>query len=191
MNKRAALEEIAQTITHCVVCKEETVGKAVPGEGNPDTRVVFVGEAPGKQESVVGRPFIGRSGKLLRDMLHSIGLGEEDLFITSVGKYLPVRGTPTKSQIIHGRVHLLRQLAIIQPRIVVLLGSVAVQGVLGERVSIRAVHGTLQESKGVRYFLTYHPAAALRSPGVKEEFIIDFHRLRRVVMEESQVRPLS
>lgn len=178
MTKQQALQEIAQEIENCKECKIGTTGRAVPGEGNPSAKIVFVGEAPGKQEAATGRPFIGRSGKLLRHTISSIGLLEKNVFITSVGKYLPLKGTPSLSQIQHGREHLLAQLAIVQPKVVVLLGSVAVQGVLEEKISVKTVHGTVQEKDGRYYFLTIHPAAGLRFPQLKTIFLEDFQKLK-------------
>jgi DNA polymerase len=145
------------------------------GEGNPDADDVFIGEAPGKQEAITGRPFIGRSGKLLRKLIEEVGLDEKDVYITSPVKYLPERGTPLPSDIAHGREHLLQQFAVIQPKFVVLLGRVAAEGVLQKKVAVATEHGQIIEEKnGIRYFLTYHPAAALRFQknliSLKEDF---------------------
>src|SRR5690348_2310114 len=115
MNKLLALERIASEIEKCKICQKASSGKAVPGEGNPDADVVFLGEAPGKTEAATGRPFIGRSGQLLRKLIRDAGFKEEDVYITSPVKYLPDRGTPDAAQIAHGRSHLSKQLAVIQP----------------------------------------------------------------------------
>src|SRR3712207_3427188 len=123
MNKQTALDEIAKEIENCEVCKIGKSGKAVSGEGNPDADIVFIGEAPGKTEALTGRPFIGRSGKLLRSLITSIGLKEEDVYITSPVKYLPDKGTPSLSDIAHGRLHLIKQFDVIDPKLIVLLGS--------------------------------------------------------------------
>lgn len=181
MNKGKALQEIAEEIRHCTTCQEDTRGLPVPGEGNSDAQIVFVGEAPGKQEAATGRPFIGRSGKLLRQTMEGIGIRPEDVFITSVGKCLPKKGTPSHSQIAHGREHLLKQLAVIQPQVVVLLGSVAAQGVLKEKVPVRTLHGTTRQENGITYFLTVHPAAGLRFPPLKAIFLEDFQTLQKVI----------
>lgn len=178
MTKQQELQKIEQQIEHCADCKIGTTGKAVPGEGNPDARIVFVGEAPGKQEASTGMPFIGRSGQLLRHEITAIGLSEKDIFITSVGKYLPIKGTPSLSQIAHGRKHLLKQLAVIQPKVVVLLGSVAAKGVLDEKVSVKIVHGTTEEKDRRYYFFTLHPAAGLRFPPLREIFLDDYKETR-------------
>lgn len=183
MNKEQQLEHVARDIENCLFCQENSLGKAVPGEGSPNAKIIFVGEAPGKQEAATGRPFVGQSGKLLRSLIAFIGLKEKGVFITSVGKYLPVSGTPTSSQIVHGRCHLLKQIAIIEPKIVVLLGSVAVQGVLGEKIPIRKFHGTTQEREGRRYYLTLHPAAALRFPQFRKELESDFQQLKKLATD--------
>lgn len=177
MNKQQELNKIAQEIERCQVCKVGKSGKAVPGEGNPDAGIAFIGEAPGKTEAATGRPFIGRSGQLLRSLIREIGLDESDVYITSPVKYLPDRGTPTPSDIAHGREHLMKQLAVIQPKFVVLLGRVAAEGVLQKKVAVVKERGNVIEEKdGIKYFLTYHPAAALRFPVkfkalLKEDFL--------------------
>jgi uracil-DNA glycosylase family 4 len=182
MNKQKLLDKVNKEIIHCKVCPIGKSGKPVVGEGSPDADVVFIGEAPGKQEAVSGRPFIGRSGMLLRSLIAEIGLDEEDVYITSPVKYLPngkdgtPGGTPSSSDIAHGRIHLMKQFAVIQPKIVVLLGRVAAEGVLEKKVAVASEHGAVIEEKdGIRYFLTVHPAAALRfsqkyKPLLKEDF---------------------
>jgi uracil-DNA glycosylase len=181
MNKQADLHKIANEIENCAVCKVGKIGISVPGEGNPDADVVFIGEAPGKQEAVTGKPFIGRSGQLLRKLIRGIGLDDEkDVYITSPVKYLPERGTPTSSDIAHGREHLMKQLAVIQPKFVVLLGRVAAEGVLQKKVAVASEHGhVIDERDGIKYFLTIHPAAALRFPmKYKPPLVEDFRKIK-------------
>lgn len=184
MDKQAALDEIAKEIENCKVCKVGKSGMAVPGEGNPDADIVFIGEAPGKTEAKTGRPFIGRSGQLLRSLIREIGLDDQkDVYITSPVKYLPDRGTPTSEDIAHGRVHLMKQLAVIQPKVVVLLGRVAAEGVLQKKISVTKERGqVIEEKDGIKYFLTYHPAAALRFPGkFKQALKEDFQKVKVIV----------
>ncbi len=202
MNKAKALEKIAKEIDNCKVCKVGKSGKAVPGEGNPDADIMFVGEAPGRQEAATGRPFIGRSGQLLRSLIRDSGLKEQDVFITSPVKYLPDRparnrsakasaggGTPTPADIAHGRIHLLKQLEIIQPKFVVLLGNVAALGVLGNpsagsglgKFAVTKMHGKTMEENGIKYFFTFHPAAGLRFPPIKKLILKDFEKLKDLV----------
>lgn len=188
--KKNSLDVIAQEIEKCSICKIDKSGKAVPGEGDPDADIVFIGEAPGRNEAISGRPFIGRSGKLLRSLIGLIGLKEEDVFITSPVKYLPDRGTPTREDIDHGRIHLDEQLKIIDPKFIVLLGNVAAQAVLrsrvssgsrGEKFSITKDHGKIIEKENKKYFLTFHPAAALRFPKFKLLLAEDFKKLVKLL----------
>lgn len=185
MDKRRALNKIAKEIETCEICKVGKSGKAVSGEGNPDADVIFIGEAPGKQEAITGHPFIGRSGQLLRSMIREIGLDDvKDVYITSPVKYLPDRGTPTSSDIAHGRIHLMKQFVVIKPKLVVLLGRVAAEGVLEKKVFVVKEHGEIIEvSGGIKYFLTYHPAAVLRFPGKFKSFMKeDFEKVRKLLI---------
>lgn len=180
--KKLELDKIAEEIKKCRECKKGKIGVAVPGEGSSSAEVVFVGEAPGKNESRGGRPFIGRSGKYLRSLVRNIGLSEDEVFITSPVKYLPKRGTPYKKDIIHGRQHLLKQLEVIKPKIIVLLGNVARAALLPDFVSlINHGHGTVIEKDGIKYFVTFHPAAAVRFPKVRTAFEGDFEKLRSLI----------
>lgn len=179
--KREALDAIALQISQCRVCKKDKIGVAVPGEGNPDADIVFIGEAPGKEEAKTGRPFIGRAGKLLRSLINEVGLKEKDVYITSPVKYLPKHVTPTPAEVAHGRKHLMMQFAIIEPKVVVLLGRVAALAVLKQNISVAKEHGTIVEKDNIKYLLAYHPAAPLYAPKVKAEIIKDFLQLKQLV----------
>lgn len=180
MDKNTELKKITREIESCKICKIEKSGKAVPGEGNRCAKIVFVGEAPGKQEALTGRPFVGRSGKLLRTLIREIGLKEEDVYITSPVKYLLNCGTPTKSDIQHGRIHLLKQLSVINPKIIVLLGRVACQALLEEPISVTKEHGKIIDKDNKKYFITFHPSAALRFQKIKSLFLEDFQKLKLI-----------
>ena len=181
VNKQQELEKISRQIKNCKICKIGKSGLPVPGEGNADANIVFIGEAPGKKEAASGRPFIGRSGQLLRSLIREVGLKEEDVFITSPVKYLPDRGTPLPSDIVHGKTHLDKQLKIIDPKVIVLLGNVAVQGVLGYKIPVKSEHGKLIKKDGLKYLVTLHPAAALRFPPLKALIKEDFEKLKKIV----------
>ena len=177
-DKGKILQNIAEEIKRCPLCKKGGTGKAVPGEGSPDARVVFVGEAPGSEEAKTGRPFVGRSGKFLRQMIKEAGLDENEVFITSPVHYLPLAGPPVRESITHGTGHLSKQLSIIDPDIVVLLGNTACRALLDQKVETTREHGrTLQKNRRT-YLITVHPAYAMRFPGGKEQFIRDFKKLR-------------
>lgn len=196
-DKQVALDKIAKVIEQCAICKQNKSGVAVPGEGNPDADIVFIGEAPGKQEAQTGRPFIGRSGQLLRKLIRGIGLDDiKDVYITSPVKYLPngadglPGGTPTSADIAHGREHLLKQFAVIKPKFVVLMGRVAAEGVLQEKVAVVKDHGKIiEENGGIKYFLTYHPAAVLRFPGKFKALVEeDFQKVKTLLQKSGKAR---
>jgi uracil-DNA glycosylase family 4 len=180
VSRESQLLKIAEEIEACEICREGKVGLAVVGEGNPYAKIVFIGEAPGKEEAKIGRPFIGRSGKFLRSGIREIGLEEKEIFITSPVKYLPRRGTPTKTDIAHGRTHLLRQLSVIDPKILVLLGSVASFALLDLEIAVSQEHGKMIKKGGKTYLITFHPAAAMRFPNIRKEFYEDFKKLKEL-----------
>lgn len=180
MNSEEELHRISDEIKQCRLCKKGGTGKAVPGEGSAYARIVFVGEAPGKEEARTGRPFVGRSGKFLRAAIQEAGIDERDIFITSPGRYLPLRGKPSKETIIHGREHLFKQLSVINPGIVILLGHTACVALLDRSVEIFREHGTVLEQDGRKYFITFHPAYAMRFPEGKKQFLNDFKKLKRM-----------
>jgi DNA polymerase len=179
--KSKELEKVAIEIEKCKECKIGKHGKAVPGEGNPDAKIMFVGEAPGKLEAETGRPFVGRSGKLLRKLIEEAGLKPENVYITSPVKYLPDYVTPTPKDIEHGKTHFDKQVEIIDPKIIVLLGRVAALAVLKKNISVVKEHGKIIEGDGRKYFITVHPAAALRFVKMKEVLEKDFEKLKAFI----------
>lgn len=180
-SKRTQLEKIARVIRNCKICKVGKIGLPVPGEGDPNAKIVFIGEAPGKQEAKAGRPFVGPAGRILRKQIEQLGLKDEKVFITSPVKYLPKYVTPRQTDIEHGKKHLKAQLDIIRPKIIVLLGKVAGSALLDREFSLSKEHGTMI-NQGVRlYFLTYHPAAQLHSYAMKKVFEDDLKKLQRVI----------
>lgn len=188
MSKANELFHIEQQIASCRTCKKVAAhlpkadrGVPVPGEGNPDADIVFVGEAPGRNEAITGRPFVGRSGKLLRSFITSIGLIEKDVFITSPVKIYPGMRTPTKDELLHGRKHLMDQLAVIQPKILVLLGNSSLFTLATYQIPVSKHHGTIMELGGYECFVTYHPSAAIRFKKNKLLMESDFHVLKSLV----------
>jgi len=187
MDNKEKLEHIARQIRACKECKIGTTGLPVPGEGNAEAKIVFIGEAPGKEEAKTGRPFVGRSGKLLRSLIKEIGLQEQEVFITSPVKYLPKQGTPSSVMIAHGRLHLETQLRVIQPKLLVLLGRVASEAVLGRSLPVSIHHGRMLSKNGMHLFLTYHPAAAIRFRKFDALIRSDFSRLRTLIQKMSRL----
>lgn len=181
MNKGKLLEEVRLEVEMCSECKENKEGVVVFGEGNPSANIMFIGEAPGRLEAETGRPFIGRSGQLLRSAIRSLGLKEEDVYITSPVKRIPTYVTPKPKDILHGMTHLQKQIDIISPRVIVLLGNTATRGVLGVIPKTSQSHGTFLEQNGRTYFHSYHPAAAIRFVKFKKVFLEDFEKLKPYV----------
>ncbi len=180
MNKSKILDEIAEEIEKCDECKENTSGLPVPGEGNPNARIMFIGMAPGREESKTGRPFVGRSGRYLTKLLDAIGINREDVYITSPVKYFPGQRLLKSSEIEHSKVHLSKQIQTIQPELMVLLGDTAVKAVLGKGIKISENHGkTIRKDRD--YFVTLHPSAGLRFEKFREIIKNDFKKLGKLV----------
>ena len=181
--KQKSLDEITADMLESGMCEElaKTATNIVPGEGDPDAAIVFIGEAPGRNEDLTGKPFIGASGKFLTGLLEGISLKREDVFITSAVKYLPEYVTPSLADIEHGRTHLFAQLDIIQPKIIVLLGNTAAVALLNHKISIAKDHGTIIEQDGRKYLVAYHPAAPLYSPKLRLEIAKDFATLKTLL----------
>ncbi len=180
--RKKSLLKIAQEIEQCLECRKGGTGMPVPGEGTAQIPVMFVGEAPGREEAKTGRPFIsGRSGKFLRSMITGIGLDEQQVFITSPVHYRPMTGKPSPSMIEHGRMHLLEQIDLIDPRIIVLLGNTACRAVLEKNVESAKEHGSIVEKNGRDCFITVHPAYAFRFPEGRKKFTQDFAKLKELL----------
>ena len=184
MNKGKELKKLEVEVVKCKICPIGKSGKMVFGEGSPNAKIAFIGEAPGRKEAETGRPFVGRSGQLLRSQVRSIGLSEDEVYITSPVKYLPDRGTPSKQDIAHGKVHLDRQLEIIKPKIVVVMGSTAAKALIDGPIFVAKQHGTIVQQNKVKYFLMYHPAAAIRFQKLRKVFEEDFQKLKQLISEE-------
>jgi DNA polymerase len=160
----------------------------VPGEGPADAAVLFVGEAPGEQEDLEGRPFCGRSGAFFDDMLALAGLGRADVFVTSTVKCRPPGNrnpTPQEWQTCRDR-WLRRQVEIVGPALIVLLGKIALECVLSETGRLADLHGKVHEWQGRRCLVTYHPAAGMRFPAPGDGIRTDFRRLGQLVGELEQ-----
>ena len=178
--RRTALEAIAAEVRVCTNCRlHVTRTRAVPGEGDPDTEVVFVGEGPGFNEDRGGRPFIGRAGDLLVKLLGSIGWRREDVFITNVVKCRPPENRdPAPDEIAACAPYLRRQLAVLDPAVVVTLGRFSM-GTFMPGARISQAHGTVRSvdpatgARAALVFAMYHPAAALRTPAIERESYAD------------------
>lgn len=179
MTKAEALAEVAKRIAACEQCKFYPGQNPVPGEGNPEAEIMFIGEAPGKKENETGRPFVGAAGKFLAEMLESIGLTREDVFIANTLKYQPPENRdPLPEEIEYQKPFLLKQIAIIQPKLICFLGRHALAAIMpGEKRTISQLHGELIEKDGQAYLPLYHPAAALYNGGMRTTLLEDFAKI--------------
>lgn len=181
--RRAKLVELYEQVQACTRCPlHETRDKAVFGAGNADADLMFVGEAPGAEEDRQGLPFVGRAGQLLNQLLGEIGMSREDVFIANVLKSRPPGNRdPQPLEIEACRPYLFEQVRLIEPRVVCTLGNFATKLLSGSPVGITKVRGAPQvhDLGGRTVFLLplFHPAAALRTPAVKETLRGDFQRL--------------
>lgn len=176
-----SLAEQIRRCTECPLWKSRTL--AVPGEGPSDAKLMFIGEAPGAEEDRQGLPFIGRSGKFLTEMLEKIGIDRKTVFITGAVKCHPLASRiPKKNEWETCKeLWLDQQVELIKPQLIVLLGSTAVQSLLGEKKDLQQHHGTIVIKDNQRFFLTYHPAAAMRFPALKKLMEKDFVKLAKEV----------
>lgn len=188
--RRAALEAIADEVRVCTRCRlAQTRTKAVPGEGHPDTEVIFVGEGPGQTEDQEGRPFVGRAGDLLVKLLSTLGWRREEVFITNIVKCRPPGNRDPEPDEIEACVpYLQRQLEVLDPAVVVTLGRFSMAHFRpGERIT--QIHGTAvvaPPETGARDALAYalyHPAAALRSTEVERQSYDDIAGLPRILCD--------
>ncbi len=190
VERRVALEAIAAEVRTCTNCRlHETRTKAVPGEGDPETEVVFVGEGPGFNEDRQGRPFVGRAGDLLVKLLASIGWRREDVFITNVVKCRPPENRdPQPDEIAACAPFLRRQLEVLDPAVVVTLGRYSM-GTFMPGARISQVHGTVRPvdpatgAGSALVFAMYHPAAALRTPAIERDSYADISAVPAALLD--------
>ncbi len=188
--------ELINEIKNCKKCQlYKYRKKPVPGEGNINAEIMFVGEAPGAKEDETGRPFVGAAGKLLTKLLNDIGIKREDVYITNIVKCRPPGNRdPTDEEIKACIPYLFRQIELIKPRIIVALGRHAARVLLSEAgikwTSMTRMHGKVFDVsiRGIRVklFITYHPAAALYYPKLKPGLEHDFLELKKLLENKAE-----
>lgn len=167
---------IGQNCTRCKLHKGRT--NLVFGVGNPKAELVFVGEGPGADEDAQGEPFVGRAGKLLTQMIEAMSLRREDVYICNVVKCRPPDNRlPEKDEIATCSPFLLRQLAVIQPKVIVALGACSAQTLLQTTQGISRFRGEWFDFRGAKLIATYHPAYLLRNPPAKSEVWKDLQKV--------------
>lgn len=175
-----SLSEQIRKCTSCPLYKGNTL--AVAGEGPKNAKIVIVGEAPGEEEDRQGRPFIGSSGKFLDQMLGIAGIERDKIFITNVVKHHPPKNRiPTMKEVKTCKeLWLDKQIEIIKPQLIIILGRIALKSLLNEK-SVEKFHGKMIGRNKQKYFVTYHPSAALRFSKIRTEMEKDFSKLKKLV----------
>jgi DNA polymerase len=170
------LRFLNETICRCQLCDLSLCRtRAVPGEGPCPAKIMLIGEAPGKDEDLSGRPFVGRAGRLLDEALIGAGLDRRDVFITSAVKCRPPENKMPKAREIEAcHAYLQAQMAALEPEVICLMGNTASKAVLGKN-GIAMLRGKILDN---RFLVTYHPAAVLRNRNLMEAFISDLKKAR-------------
>ncbi|MGE4233775.1 MAG: uracil-DNA glycosylase family protein [Bacteriovoracia bacterium] len=181
-----SLEEVSAELGDCSRCKLcKTRNNIVFGEGNPKAKLMFVGEGPGEQEDLQGRPFVGRAGQLLDKIIQAMGLKREDVYIGNVVKCRPPNNrVPEPDEVEECKPFLVRQIHAIKPTVIVALGATALKHLYSDELKITKVRGTFLEYEGIKLMPTYHPAFLLRNPPAKKDVWEDMQK----VMDELGIR---
>ena len=164
-------EQLRTSVSACTLC--ELAGsrtQTVFGVGNPDADWMIIGEAPGAEEDRRGEPFVGRAGKLLDEMLKAVGQGRDAVFIANILKCRPPNNRdPKPVEAASCRAYLERQIELVQPRIILAVGRIAAQNLLGSDAPVGRLRGQVHDLGGIPLVVTYHPAYLLRSPTQKQQ----------------------
>ncbi len=170
--------DIGPQCMRCPLCCEGRK-QVVNSEGNPHARLMFVGEAPGADEDAQARPFVGRAGQLLNKIIDAIGMKREEVFIGNVNRCRPSQNrTPTTAEAAVCKPFLLREIAIVRPAVIVVLGNTAMKNLLDTKEGITKLRGKFQDYKGSKVMPTFHPAYLLRDPSKKRETWEDMKTVR-------------
>ncbi len=178
----ATLTQEVATCEKCRLCQTRT--NVVLGEGDPHAALMFIGEGPGQQEDLSGRPFVGAAGHLLDKMLAAIGLKREQVYICNIVKCRPPQNrVPEADERAACLDYLRQQVALVRPKVIVCLGSTPTRMLLGDDMRITRDRGVWQLKKGVWFMPTYHPAALLRDADKKRPAWVDFQAIRDKLKE--------
>lgn len=173
-------EELEKSIVDCKKCKLCTGrNNIVFGTGNKEADLMFIGEGPGADEDREGEPFVGRAGKLMNMAFNGIGINREEVYIANIVKCRPPSNRNPEADEANACIDYLRnQVMLVKPKVIVLLGSVALKNILGNEYGITASRGNWVERKGILYMPTWHPAALLRDENKKIEFWKDLKQVK-------------
>ncbi|MFH1514734.1 MAG: uracil-DNA glycosylase [bacterium] len=180
------LAELHEKLKKCKKCSELVTNRTqvVPGDGNPHADIMFVGEAPGRDEDIQGIPFVGAAGQLLNQLMEKSGISRESVFIGNVLKCRPPDNRdPQDNEIANCREYLHAQITLIQPKLICTLGNPSLKTLIDKSLTIGRVHGTVLTKKGLNFFPIYHPAASLHNPSLKASLVEDFEKLKAHLRE--------
>lgn len=178
------LESLKKQAMECHLCElSKSRHKVVFGEGNPHADILFIGEAPGAMEDSSGNPFVGRSGDLLTKMIENVlHMARHDTYITNIVKCRPPHNAaPSPSQAHTCQPYLMKQIALIQPKIIVTLGVTAYHYLTGDDTEIGKVRGTIHKQNNYTIIPTYHPSYLLRNPSAKKEVFDDLLKVKELM----------
>ncbi len=187
--KQEQIERIASAVNACSKCPlASTRIHAVPGEGNPEARIMFIGEGPGQEEDKQGRPFVGQAGQLLDKMMAAIGLDRTNAYIANIVKCRPPQNrVPEEEEANECLYYLRKQFAVIKPKIVVCLGATAAKYIIDRNIRITRDRGNWYEKMGTSFIATYHPSALLRDPEKKKDAWEDMKSIKAKLDEISNL----
>jgi DNA polymerase len=182
-SKRAQLAALAAEVRACQRCPlYQTATQAVFSDGTPQARLVFVGEAPGRDEDLQGVPFVGAAGQLLTKMIGAMGLKREEVYICNVLKHRPPGNrTPLPEELEACQPFLEAQLSLMAPQVICTLGAVATKALLGPYAAITKVRGQIRDYRGIPVVPTFHPAYLLRNPPAKKDTWADLQVVMKVL----------
>jgi DNA polymerase len=180
LSKQEQLDHVARAIADCTLCHlNQGRTQVVFGTGNPDADLMFIGEAPGRDEDREGEPFVGRAGQLLTKIIQAMDFTRDEVYIANIGKCRPPNNrAPTPDEMERCLPFLEKQIEIIEPRVICLLGATAVRGLLQVKQGITKLRGRFIEWRGIWVMPTYHPAYLLRNPAGKRDVWEDVQKVR-------------
>lgn len=186
--KSLSLEKVQKELRNCDRCKLHRSRRTIVfGEGNENAKLMLIGEGPGYDEDIQGRPFVGKAGQLLTRILQSVQIERNEVYITNIVKCRPPGNrTPEPDEIKSCLPFLLKQIQIIQPKIICALGTVSAQTLLQTDAKITSLRGKSFEFSGIKVFPTYHPAFLLRNPEKKKEVWEDIQKIAKALREGGQ-----
>ena len=180
LSTQEQLDCFASQIADCTLCPLHAGRtQVVFGVGNPDADLMFIGEAPGRDEDIQGEPFVGRAGQLLTKIIEAMGFARGEVYIANINKCRPPNNrAPTPDEMARCMPFLERQIDIIRPKVICLLGATAVRGLLDVKQGITRLRGTFMEWRGILVMPTFHPAYLLRNPAGKRDVWEDVQKVR-------------